>query len=155
MIVCLQYIDAVRKRCQQAANSPHKKEVSRQNMIKYNKSEEHRKLTAYYNSIRPKVSSKESREKLSKSQKEAWCRKPIEEKREVCIGRSLTNAWNVLQKIEGNKINSKIFNAHRIPKTMHSRTDPRWETLVKKIGSVEKFLDMVNKKYGKRFIYED
>ena len=155
MIVCLQYIDAVRKRYQQGANSPHKKEVSRQNMIKYNKSEEHRKLTAYYNSIRPKVSSKESREKLSKSQKEAWRRKPIEEKREVSIGRSLTNAWNVLQKIEGNKINSKIFNAHRIPKTMHSRTDPRWETLVKKIGSVEKFLDMVNKKYGKRFIYED
>lgn len=155
MIVCLQYIDTARKRYQQGANSPHKKEVSRQNMIKYNKSEEHRKLTAYYNSIHPKVSSKESREKLSKSQKEAWRRKPIEEKRKASIRRSLTNAWNVLQKIEGNKINSKIFNAHRIPKTMHSRTDPRWETLVKKIGSVEKFLDMVNKKYGKRFIYED
>lgn len=138
-----------------AANRPDKINISRKNMIKYNKSEEHRKKTAYYNSIKPKVSSLESKAKLAKTQSETWNKKSEAEKIKDNLSKSLGRAWNVLNRIKDNHINEQIFNAHRSKGSRLANTEPLWKSIIQKAGNVEIFLLLIKEKYGKEFIYED
>ena len=124
-------------------------------MIKYNKSEEHRKKTAYYNSIKPKVSSLESKAKLAKTQSETWNKKSEAEKIKDNLSKSLGRAWNVLNRIKDNHINEQIFNAHRSKGSRLANTEPLWKSIIQKAGNVEIFLLLIKEKYGKEFIYED
>jgi len=130
-----------------------KKDAKR--ITEYNKSLEHRLLTAYYNSIKPKVSSEESRRKLAASQSANWKRKSEEEKTKDNISKSLGRAWNVLIRVENNIINEEIFNSHRSKGTRLASTEPVWKTIVEKVGSIELFLKLIKERYGKEFIYEN
>lgn len=131
------------------------KEKSRCRLIEYNKSDEHRKKTAYYNSIRPKVSSAESKAKLAKSQHETWNKKPEIEKTKNNLSKSLGRAWNVLKRIDSIYINEQIFNTHRSKGSRLANTEPLWNSIVQKANGIENFLSLIKEKYGKEFIYED
>lgn len=131
------------------------KEKSRYRLIEYNKSEEHRKKTAYYNSIRPKVSSPKSKAKLAKSQSETWNKKSEIEKAKNNLSKSLGRAWNVLKRINGIYINEQIFNAHRSKGSRLANTEPLWKSIIQKANGIENFLSLIKEKYGKEFIYEN
>lgn len=131
------------------------KEKSRCRLIEYNKSEEHRKKTAYHNSIRPKVSSPESKAKLAKSQRETWNKKSKTEKAKNNLSKSLGRAWNVLKRINGVYINEQIFNAHRSKGSRLANTEPLWKSITQKANGIENFLSLIQEKYGKEFIYEN
>lgn len=131
------------------------KEKSRHRLIEYNKSEEHRKKTAYYNSVRPKVSSPESKAKLAKSQRETWNKKSEIEKTKDNLSKSLGRAWNVLNRIEDNHINEQIFNAHRSKGSRLANTEPLWKSIIQKTNGIENFLSLIKERYGKEFIYEN
>lgn len=155
IIMCNIHSLEIRNNYKKAANRPDKINISRKNLIKYNKSEEHRKKTAYYNSIRPKVSSLESKAKLAKTQSETWNKKSNAEKLKNNLSKSLGRAWNVLNRIKDNYINEQIFNAHRSKGTRLANTEPLWKTIIQKAGGIEMFLLLIKEKYGKEFIYED
>lgn len=131
------------------------KEKSRYRLIEYNKSEEHRKKTAYYNSIRPKVSSPKSKAKLAKSQSETWNKKSEIEKAKNNLNKSLGRAWNVLRRINGIYINEQIFNAHRSKGSRLANTEPLWKSIIQKADGIENFLSLIKEKYGKEFVYEN
>ena len=131
------------------------KEKSRHRLIEYNKSEEHRKKTAYYNSVRPKVSSPESKAKLAKSQRETWNKKSEIEKTKDNLSKSLGRAWNVLKRVDGMYINEQIFNAHRSKGSRLANTEPLWKSIIQKTNGIENFLSLIKKRYGKEFVYEN
>lgn len=131
------------------------KEKSRHRLIEYNKSEEHRKKTAYYNSVRPKVSSPESKAKLAKSQRETWNKKSEIEKTKDNLSKSLGRAWNVLKRVDGMYINEQIFNAHRSKGSRLANTEPLWKSIIQKTNGIENFLSLIKEKYGKEFVYEN
>ena len=131
------------------------KEKSRHRLIEYNKSEEHRKKTAYYNSVRPKVSSPESKAKLAKSQRETWNKKSEIEKTKDNLSKSLGRAWNVLRRIDDMYINEQIFNAHRSKGSRLANTEPLWKSIIQKTNGIENFLSLIKERYGKEFIYEN
>lgn len=138
-----------------AANKLTRIKQASKHMTQYNKSEKHRKETAYYNSIKPKVSSKESREKLSKSQSAAWNAKSEEEKTKDNISKSLGRAWNVLKRIKGNIINEYIFNSHRSKGSRLANTEPVWKTIITKVGGIDTFLKLIEERFERKFIYEN
>lgn len=119
-----------------------------------NSTKQHREMVAYYNHLHPKVSSKESKEKLAKSQSITWNKKSIKEKELNNIAKSLGRAWNVLKRIDGNIINEKIFNAHRSKGSRLANTEPMWQSIIKKCGGINQFLKQVKNRYGKEFVYE-
>ena len=131
------------------------KEKSRHRLIEYNKSEEHRKKTAYYNSVRPKVSSPESKAKLAKSQRETWNKKSEIEKAKDNLSKSLGRAWNVLRRVDGIYINEQIFNAHRSKGSRLANTEPLWKSIIRKTNGIENFLSLIKERYGKEFVYEN
>ena len=131
------------------------KQESRKRLIAYNKSKEKREKLKLSNHLHPRVNSKESREKLAKSQSAAWKRKSDIEKTKANIAKSLGRAWNVLKRIDGNIVNEQIFNSHRSKGSRLANTEPRWNTIVSKVGSIDKFLLEIEQRFGKRFIYED
>ena len=155
IIVCNKRIIEIKNNRKKATNRPDRIITSRMQMIKYNKSEEHRKKTAYYNSIRPKVSGLESRKKLAESQSATWNKKSEIEKVKDNLNKSLGRAWNVLNRIEGYYINEQIFDAHRSKGSRLANTEPLWKTIIQKAGSIEIFLQLIKEKYGKEFIYEN
>ena len=118
-------------------------------------SEKHRKRTAELNHLFPKVSSKESRTKLAKSQSLSWNKKTIEEKAKANIAKSLGGAWNVLKRIKNDQINEQIFNSHRSKGSRLANTEPLWKTIITKVGGIEAFLLQIEKRFGRKFIYED
>lgn len=134
-------------------SSLHKK-LSSERLTKYNKSEQHRKDTAYYNSIHPKISSKESREKLAKSQSETWWKKSKEERLRDNVAKSLGRAWKVMSRIEGDIINEKIYNTHRTKGSRTANTEPLWKSIVNKVGSTDELLKSVELRYNRKFKYE-
>lgn len=155
MIVCLNHMEQIRLKKSIAAKSPERVEISKRTMIDYNKSELHRQRTSLQNSLKPKVSSLESRAKLSASQSATWSKKSEEEKREHNISKSLGRAWNVLKRIETNCINETIFNNHRSKGSRLANTEPVWNTMINKLGGVNAFLEEIEHRYGRRFIYEN
>ena len=136
------------------ANVQHRINSSKR-LTEYNKSETHKKLTAYYNHIHPKVSSEESRRKLAKSQSETWKNKSNEQKKHDNLAKSVGRAWNVLKRIEGNTVNEAIFNAHRAKEGRKRNTEPLWKTIIAKSEGIEQFLDLVYYYFGKAFNYEN
>lgn len=154
-IVCLQHLYKVHLNRSKAARLPHRRELSSKQITEYNKSEKHRKLTAYYNSIRPKVSSKESKQKLSQSQKATWKRKSEAEKQLANHNKYIGKVWHILKRIEGNILNETIYMNSRSKIPNQAKAEPMWKSIILKLGSVETLLKEIEIKYGKRFIYED
>lgn len=138
-----------------AASRPEKVSISSKHMITYNKSDKHRKRTAELNHLYPKVFSVESRKKLAKSQSLTWNRKTVDQKKIDNLSKSIGRAWNVLKRIEGSSINEQIFNSHRSKGSRLANTEPLWKTIIEKSGSINTFLDLIEQKFGKRFIYEN
>lgn len=155
IIVCNIHSLEVKNNRKKAASRPDKINLSRINIIKYNKSEEHRKKTAYYNSVRPKVSSPESKAKLAKSQRETWNKKSEIEKTKDNLSKSLGRAWNVLRRVDGIYINEQIFNAHRSKGSRLANTEPLWKSIIRKTNGIENFLSLIKERYGKEFVYEN
>ena len=145
----------VKKNRIQAALQPNRRLASKNSLCAYNKSEKHRKRTAELNHLFPKVSSKESRTKLAKSQSLSWNKKTIEEKTKANIAKSLGRAWNVLKRIKNDQINEQIFNSHRSIGSRLANTEPLWTTIITKVGGIEAFLLQIEKQFGRKFIYED
>lgn len=155
IIVCNKHLIKIHENRKKAACKPDRIQMSRGNMTKYNKSKEHREKTAYYNSIRPKVSSLESKAKLAASQSKTWNNKSNSEKLKDNIAKSLGRAWNVLSRIENNIINETIFNAHRSKGSRLANTEPVWKTIITKVGGIDIFLNEIEKRYGRKFVYEN
>lgn len=145
----------VKRNRTQAALQPNRRLTSKNTLCTYNKSEKHRKRTSELNHLFPKVSSKESRIKLAKSQSLSWNKKTIEEKTKANIAKSLGRAWNVLKRIKNDKINEQIFNSHRSTGLRLANTEPLWKTIIAKVGGIEAFLLQIEKQFGRKFIYED
>lgn len=143
------------KRRKQAASTPERIEIARKKIITYNKSEKHRKRTAELNHLFPKVNSKESRLKLAKSQALCWSKKTEKEKQEANLAKSMGRAWNVLKRIDGIIINESIFNLHRSTGSRLANTEPVWKTIINKVGGIEAFLSYIEKRFERKFIYED
>ena len=139
----------------QAASTPERIEIARKKIIAYNKSEKHRKRTAELNHLFPKVSSKESRLKLAKSQALCWSKKTEKEKQEANLAKSMGRAWNVLKRIDGIIVNESIFNSHRSTGSRLANTEPVWKTIINKVGGIEAFLSYIEERFGRKFIYED
>lgn len=131
------------------------KQESRKRITAYNKSKEKREKTKLSNHLHPRVSSKESREKLSKSQSATWKKKTNIEKTQANLAKSLGRAWNVLKRIDSNVVNEQIFNSHRSKGSRLANTEPLWKTIIEKSGSINTFLDLIEKYFDRRFIYED
>lgn len=155
LIVCLQHLYQVHLNRSRGASLPHRREFSSKHLTQYNKSEEHKKLTAYYNSIRPKVSSTESKQKLSKSQKATWAKKTKEEKQIANYNKYIGKAWSIIKRIDGNIINETIYMNHRSKISNQAKSEPIWDSIILKVGGVEKLLNEIEIKYGKRFVYEN
>ena len=64
-------------------------------------------------------------------------------------------AWNVLKRIDGIIINESIFNSHRSTGSRLANTEPIWKTIINKVGGIEAFLSYIEKRFGRKFIYED
>lgn len=153
--VCLDYKHKCHLNRSKGACSIKHKLVSKQTITRYNKSELHRQRTALQNSLQPKVSTQESRAKLSASQSATWNKKTQDEKLKDNIAKSLGRAWNVLKRIEGNIINETIFNNHRSKGCRLASTEPVWSTIINKVGSVDDFINQIEDRYGRRFVYEN
>lgn len=153
-IMLKQRKDLTREKYRQAALRPERVELSRKNRIKYNKSEAKREATRLSNHLKPRVSSLESKLKLARSQRIAWNKKSEEEKKEANLAKSIGRAWNIIKRIEGNKINEEIFDSHRTKDLKFARAEPRWKSIIEKAGGIEQFLKIINDKYHTEFYYE-
>lgn len=138
-----------------AANRPERIKLARERISRYNKSEAHRKRTAELNHLYPKVSSLESRQKLARSQSLVWSKKTEDQKKKDNLSKSIGRAWNVLNRISGQVVNEQIFNSHRSKGSRLANTEPLWKTMVEKSGDIDTFLDLIEKRFGRRFIYEN
>lgn len=153
--VCLDYKHKCHLNRSKGACSIKHKLVSKQTITRYNKSELHRQRTALQNSLQPKVSTPESKAKLSASQSATWNRKTQDEKLQHNIAKSLGRAWNVLKRIKGDVINETIFNNHRSKGCRLASTEPVWNTIVNKVGGIDVFISQIEDRYGRRFVYEN
>lgn len=138
-----------------AALKPENRERSSKMMTAYNKSEHHRQSVAYHNSIHPKISSTASRIKLAISQKNVWDKKTPEKRKKDSDNMMLGKAYNVMKRIEGDKINARIYNEHRTQGSRTANAEPIWESLIKRFETPENILKRVEENFGRKFIYEN
>ena len=138
-----------------AALKPENRERSSKMMTAYNKSEHHRQSVAYHNSIHPKVSSTAARIQLSMSQSKAWAKKTPEQRKNDSDNMMLGKAYNVMKRIDGEKINARIYNEHRTQGSRKANTEPIWESLIKRFETPENILKRVEENFGRKFIYEN
>ena len=58
--------------------------------------------------------------------------------------------------VDGNYVvNETIFNAHRSKGSRLANTEPVWKTIITKVGGIDIFLNEIEKRYGRKFIYEN
>lgn len=121
-------------------------------MRKFNSSQRHHDVVV--NSNKNRVITDATRKLHSKNTQEFNKLYPerVREKQELA---ALARYYNVVKLIEGNVVNKLSYQKARNLSDKNKRSLPLWDSLIKKFGSVSKFVSTINLIFNESFTYED